>query len=571
MYLAGQIVKDRFRLESQLGRTLQSGVWLAEDCITNSYVALKIDRAAGGIKSDDERKLLDVLERCIVLSKLKDMNNPNIIRVFEVYCDDYVIIFSMEYLTGMTLRERSIIGRVPVFDTVRLTVTLCESIRCLHQVGIVHRDIKPGNIMLLNGQVKLFDFNIAIIKGSANSFSNSRTLSYSAPEQFAEGMENDFRTDIYSLGAMAYEMLTGRLPFASDQEKLSGITPIKPSLLNTCVPHELDSIVLKCLRKNQDQRYQNIDLLREALGQIDVVDLQKKITEGKLEKVVDRTSFVGEFVSLTRNPALLQKASSLAEEGSRFIKERKYESAIPLLEEADNCLDALAEQGQSVLKTSFLTNWRVLILYLIGIVAFIYARLRATADFRHAILSLDIPCFLVLECALFDWVYFKSISLLDFLKKARHQKIAVALLGCFVVALLCIVNPLLGRYGFVFRNVASLDLANPFLNYFVNAIVVLACECVFLDLASYKLAPLIWAQIYPRRRKSVLISIGLLGTISLAYMLFPRPAFAISSLLLFSARVLVTLFAEAVLVFLFVAYIVCYSFIYQKLSNRSGS
>lgn len=171
----------------------------------------------------------------------------------------------MEYIEGITL-DKLIFNnkKLPVMEAVNIISEVCQALEYIHQNNIIHRDIKPSNIIISNDRtVKLMDFGVIRDKSSSTitpTGSIIGTLSYTAPEQSSKSM--DFRVDIFSLGTIFYELLTGKNPFIGETYadiflKISSLEPEAPSTINSEANKELDKIVLKAMEKDPENRYLN--------------------------------------------------------------------------------------------------------------------------------------------------------------------------------------------------------------------------------------------------------------------------------------------------------------------------
>jgi serine/threonine-protein kinase len=211
------------------------------------------------------------------------MANPTIVRVFDAGEDTvtdasgthpapYIV---MELVHGALLKDIIASGPVPVTDAVRYADGILEALEYSHRAGVVHRDIKPGNVMVTDaGQVKVMDFGIArAVSDSSSTVAETTaiigTAAYFSPEQ-AKGESVDARADLYSTGVVLYELLTGRTPFRGDSPVAVAYqhvseTPVAPSEVIATVPRTLDAVVLRALAKDPFQRYQDAASFREAV------------------------------------------------------------------------------------------------------------------------------------------------------------------------------------------------------------------------------------------------------------------------------------------------------------------
>jgi serine/threonine-protein kinase len=192
----------------------------------------------------------------------RSLMHPNIVQVLDIGADQDTFFIVMEFLDGQTVRELiELAGAIRLERAVQIMAASCEALAYAHDQGIVHRDIKPDNIMLLrNGTVKLTDFGLAAIvaeKGVTHTGTVMGTFAYMSPEQ-ARGEKLDARSDIFSLGSTFYEMLTGRPPFpgTTPAAVLSGILNTEPQPIQG-LPASISRTVTKCLRKQPHYRFQN--------------------------------------------------------------------------------------------------------------------------------------------------------------------------------------------------------------------------------------------------------------------------------------------------------------------------
>ena len=203
------------------------------------------------------------------------ITHPNIVSVFDTGSDDGIHFIVMEYVEGRTLAE--ILaggGRILPDRAIDIAMDVDRALEAAHARGVIHRDIKPGNIMLdPRGDVKVTDFGIARVTTTADTVAQTAaimgTAAYLSPEQ-AQGLPNDGRSDIYSLGCVLYEMVTGRPPFLGDSpvavaSKQVLEQPVPPSRLNSDITADLDAVILRTLAKNPANRYQSADEMRADL------------------------------------------------------------------------------------------------------------------------------------------------------------------------------------------------------------------------------------------------------------------------------------------------------------------
>ena len=256
----GKRIDDRYEIHEIIGVGGMAYVYKAYDRIDDRIVAIKILREEYLANEAFRRRFKNESKYIAVLS------HPNIVKVYDVSFGDRLQYIVMEYIEGITLKEYIERQKViPPKEAVHFLTQILRALQHAHDKGIVHRDIKPQNIMLLqNGTIKVTDFGIASF-----SRSETRTISegaigsvhYISPEQ-AKGDFTDAKADIYSVGVMLYEMLTGQLPFQSDSAVSVALMqvndePIPPRSINGNIPVGLEQITMRAMQKDPKLRYQS--------------------------------------------------------------------------------------------------------------------------------------------------------------------------------------------------------------------------------------------------------------------------------------------------------------------------
>lgn len=252
----------RFKITGVLGRGAMGTVYRAHDPLIDRTVAIKTVAWAG--LSPEEAAAFE--ERFYLEAKSAGrLNHPNIVTIHDVGRTDDVAYIAMEYLNGRTLREILDSGVVlPIERSAEIAAQIADGLAFAHENGVVHRDIKPANIMVFdNGTVKIADFGVATMPSTSNTVAGTAFGSpkYMSPEQVT-GKKADGRSDIFSLGAVLYEMLVGRPAFTGDDlnavlyQVLNSAPPL-PSSFNNSLPHGFDRIVARAMAKDPLKRYQN--------------------------------------------------------------------------------------------------------------------------------------------------------------------------------------------------------------------------------------------------------------------------------------------------------------------------
>jgi serine/threonine-protein kinase len=246
-----------------------AAVWVADDPVLSRRVAVKIlreDLAA------DERTRARFRHEAIAAARL---NHPNVVATYDTGDDDGTAYIVMELIDGPTLRQvLHEQGRLPIGDAIRIGIQVADALEAAHRAGIVHRDVKPPNVLVPPGRpVKVTDFGIAKATGGDDLTRTGAvmgTARYLSPEQ-VNGKPTDARTDVYALGLLLYEMLCGRPPFGGDTDvstAMARLTTSVPSIRaqRAGVPQSLDDIVHRCLARDPARRFASAADVRAALG-----------------------------------------------------------------------------------------------------------------------------------------------------------------------------------------------------------------------------------------------------------------------------------------------------------------
>jgi serine/threonine-protein kinase len=273
-----RVLSGRYRVDELNGRGGMASVYRGYDLTLGRVVAIKILKR--DLANDNTFRTRFRLEA----QAASRMSHPTIVRVYDAGEDSEtspdgsvhpVPFIVMELVQGELLKDVIAAGPVPVTDAVRYVDGILEALEYSHRAGVVHRDIKPGNVMVTpTGQTKVMDFGIArAVSDSSSTVAETTqilgTAAYFSPEQ-AKGEPVDARADLYSTGVVLYELLSGRQPFRGESPVAVAYqhvseTPVPPSEINESVPRSLDTVALRALAKDPFQRYQDAASFREAL------------------------------------------------------------------------------------------------------------------------------------------------------------------------------------------------------------------------------------------------------------------------------------------------------------------
>lgn len=317
------MIANRYKILNKIGAGGMSDVYKAVDTLIERDVAIKILKQE---YSEDVNFLTKFHTEAKAAGVLQ---NPNIVNVYDVGSENKLHYIVMEYVEGITLKtyiEKC--ERISVKESLAIAIQVANGIRAAHNKGIIHRDIKPQNIMVsIDGKAKVTDFGIARATTS-NTISSDvmGSVHYTSPEQARNGFV-DAKSDIYSFGIVMYEMVTGRVPFDGDsavsvalqhlQEEI-----IRPSAYVEDLPVSLEKIILKCTQKSPDRRYHNMDELLEDLKRaaknpdedfvvIDPAPATSNVTRVITKEEVDK---INEIAGTTEEPAPVNKAKDMRKE-----------------------------------------------------------------------------------------------------------------------------------------------------------------------------------------------------------------------------------------------------------------
>ena len=268
MIVKGSKINDRYQIIKTLGEGGMANVYLAHDEILDRNVAVKVLR---GDLANDEKFVRRFQREALSASSL---SHPNIVEMYDVGEDDGGYYIVMEYVDGKTLKQvLKQRGKLSVTEVVDIMLQVTDGMAHAHDAYIIHRDIKPQNIMILpNGVIKITDFGVATALNSTQLTQTNSvmgTVHYLPPEQ-ANGKGSTIRSDIYSMGIMMYELLTGKVPYKGESAVEIALKHLKepiPSIRKEIpsIPQSIENIILKACAKNPKNRYSDARSMHEDL------------------------------------------------------------------------------------------------------------------------------------------------------------------------------------------------------------------------------------------------------------------------------------------------------------------
>lgn len=268
MITKGQKINDRYRIIKTIGEGGMANVYLAEDEILNREVAVKVLR---GDLAEDEKFVRRFQREAISASSL---NHKNIVEVYDVGEENGNYFIVMEYIKGQTLKNLiKKRGALSLPEVIDIMLQLTSGLSCAHKNQIIHRDIKPQNVMILeDGTIKITDFGIATALNTAEMTQTNSIMGsvhYLPPEQ-ASGKTTTVKSDIYSTGILMYELLTGTIPFKGENAVEIAMKQLKEDLPSVCkknpeIPQSVENILMRACAKNLDNRYDDIDQMYEDI------------------------------------------------------------------------------------------------------------------------------------------------------------------------------------------------------------------------------------------------------------------------------------------------------------------
>ena len=268
MIVKGSKISDRYQIIKTLGEGGMANVYLAHDTILDRNVAVKVLR---GDLASDEKFVRRFQREALSASSL---SHPNIVEMYDVGEDDGQYYIVMEYVDGKTLKQiLKQRGKLSITEVVDIMLQLTDGMAHAHDAYIIHRDIKPQNIMILsNGMIKITDFGVATAMNSTQLTQTNSvmgTVHYLPPEQ-AQGKGSTIRSDIYSMGIMMYELLTGLVPYKGENAVEIALKHLREPLpsvrkINSNIPQSIENVILKATAKNPKNRYVDAREMHEDL------------------------------------------------------------------------------------------------------------------------------------------------------------------------------------------------------------------------------------------------------------------------------------------------------------------
>ena len=330
MLSRGQKINDRYEIIKTIGEGGMANVYLANDTILDRKVAIKVLR---GDLSNDEKFIRRFKREALSVSNL---SHPNIVEVYDVGEEDGNYYIVMEYIDGKTLKQLlQKRGALTLTEVIDIMCQLTDGLAHAHEAYIIHRDIKPQNIMIEdNGLVKITDFGIAMALNSTQLTQTNSVMGsvhYLPPEQ-ANGKGSTVKSDIYSLGILMYELLTGSVPFKGDTAVEIALKHMKekiPSIRkqNPTIPQSVENIVLKATAKNPKNRYDTVrDMYNDLKTAMDR-DNEKRLVYEYPENDLEETKVITPIVKENKK-TIIDKPD---EEEGEITKTKSDKNKLPII------------------------------------------------------------------------------------------------------------------------------------------------------------------------------------------------------------------------------------------------
>ena len=334
MVMKGQKINDRYEIIKTIGEGGMANVYLANDTILDRKVAIKVLR---GDLSNDEKFIRRFKREALSVSNL---SHPNIVEVYDVGEEDGNYYIVMEYIEGKTLKQLlQKRGALTLNEVIDIMTQLTDGLAHAHEAYIIHRDIKPQNIMIEdNGLVKITDFGIAMALNSTQLTQTNSVMGsvhYLPPEQ-ANGKGSTVKSDIYSLGILMYELLTGSVPFKGDTAVEIALKHMKekiPSIRkqNPTIPQSVENIVLKATAKNPKNRYDNVRDMYKDLQTALQRDNEKRLVYEYPENDLEETKVIPQVTKEIKQVIDKPTAKEEDSEDNSVLKEKDEKNKLPII------------------------------------------------------------------------------------------------------------------------------------------------------------------------------------------------------------------------------------------------
>lgn len=334
MLSKGQKINDRYEIIKTIGEGGMANVYLANDTILDRKVAIKVLR---GDLSNDEKFIRRFKREALSVSNL---SHPNIVEVYDVGEEDGNYYIVMEYIEGKTLKQLlQKRGALTLNEVIDIMTQLTDGLAHAHEAYIIHRDIKPQNIMIEdNGLVKITDFGIAMALNSTQLTQTNSVMGsvhYLPPEQ-ANGKGSTVKSDIYSLGILMYELLTGSVPFKGDTAVEIALKHMKekiPSIRkqNPTIPQSVENIVLKAIAKNPKNRYDNVRDMYKDLQTALQRDNEKRLVYEYPENDLEETKVIPQVTKEIKQVIDKPTAKEEDTDDDSVLKEKDEKNKLPII------------------------------------------------------------------------------------------------------------------------------------------------------------------------------------------------------------------------------------------------
>ena len=333
MMIKGQKINDRYQIIKTIGEGGMANVYLAYDTILDRNVAVKVLR---GDLANDEKFVRRFQREALSASSL---SHPNIVEMYDVGEDEGQYYIVMEYVEGKTLKQLiKKRGALTLSEVIDIMLQLTDGLAHAHESYIIHRDIKPQNILIMeNGLIKITDFGIAVALNAAQLTQTNSVMGsvhYLPPEQ-ANGKGSSVKSDIYSLGILMYELLTGTLPFKGENAVEIALKQMKEplpdvTLENPDIPQSIENILLKATAKNPKNRYANVRLMYEDLKT--ALDEERKNEKRYVyqypENDLDETIIMEKVEDINKQDSTSAQVSTKIEDSEEKKEKKKTKIAI---------------------------------------------------------------------------------------------------------------------------------------------------------------------------------------------------------------------------------------------------